>query len=119
MVDWMFGLLKDAEVEANGNNGQVEFNGTSVRISRHGFAASASHLEPWSMPLTAVTDVLLHEPTGLIPGFISFVTLAHAAPTGYVSAATDEQTVLFKRKNAEEIHALRGAVLAAIGRGTP
>ena len=102
-------------MEASGNNGQVDFNGKTVRITRHGFAASASHLEPWSMPVTAVTDVLLHEPSGLIPGFISFVTRSHVAPTGYVSAAKDEQTVLFKHKTAEQIHALRAAVMTAIG----
>ena len=103
-------------MEASGSNGQVQFNGKSVHITRDGFAGGASHLEPWSMPVTAMTDVLLHEPKGLIPGFISFVTRSHAAPSGYVSAATDEQTLLFKHKQAEEIEAVRTAVLAAIGK---
>jgi len=101
-------------MEADGTNGQITFNGTSVRITRNGFAGSTSHLEPWSVPLGAVTDVVLHEPGGLIPGFISFVTLGHLTPTGYVSAAKDQQTVLYKRKNAVEIEALRDAVLARI-----
>ena len=109
-------VIQNPLVEASGSNGQVEFNGSSVHITRHGFAGGASHLEPWSMPVTAMTDVLLHEPSGLIPGFISFVTRSHVAPTGYVSAANDEQTVLFKRKQANEIEAVRTAVLAAISR---
>lgn len=100
-------------MNAEGTNGQIEFDGSTVRIARGGFAGSTSHLEPWSIPVTGVTDVVLHEPHGIVPGFICFVTASHLAPSGYVGAATDRQSVVFKKKQREEIGQLRDAVLAA------
>lgn len=100
-------------MNAEGTNGQIEFTGSVIRIARGGFAGSTSHLEPWSVPVTAVTDVVLHEPHGIVPGFICFVTASHTAPSGYIGAATDQQSVVFKKKHHDEIVQLRDAVLEA------
>ncbi len=98
-------------MDVQGNNGQISFDGRSVHVTRGGLGGSASHLEPWSMPITALTDVVLREPRGLIPGSISFVTRSNVTPTGYISAAKDAQSVVFKRKHREAMVALQAAVL--------
>lgn len=104
-----------ADMDAQGSNGQVHFDGSTVRISRDGFAGSSSQLQPWSFPVSGITEVLWHEAGKVAPGHISFVTAGHAAPTGYVSSTKDEQTVLFKGKHAAEFEAIRDAVQAKIG----
>ena len=101
-------------IDAQGSNGQLHFDGTTVRITRDGFAGSSSHLQPWSLPVSGITEVQWHEAGTIAPGHISFVTAGHAAPTGYVGSTKDEQTVLFKSKHAAEFEAIRDAVQAKI-----
>lgn len=97
-----------------GSNGQVEFNGRTVRLTRGGFAGGASHLPAETIPIGAVTDVTVHAPHGLVPGFIHFHSLGDPAPTNYFGATGNSRTLVFKRGSADDIEALRAAVRAVI-----
>ena len=97
-----------------GSNGQVDYNGHTVHLTRDGFAGGASHLEPEAIPITAITEVTVHPPHSLIPGFIHFHTAGHLAPTNYVAAAKDPRTLLFKKHAADQVEQLRADVQSAI-----
>jgi hypothetical protein len=101
-------------MDAQGTNGQLHFDGSTVKITRDGFGGSSSHLDPWSFPITGITEVVWHEPGKIAPGHISFVTAGHAEPGGYISTTKDEQSVMFKHKHAPEFEAIRDAVQAKL-----
>ena len=84
--------------QIQGSNGQVEFDGRTVRIGRDGFAGGASNLAPEAIPVTAITAVTVHAPHSVVPGFIHFQTIGHAVPTNYVAAAKDARTLLLRRR---------------------
>jgi hypothetical protein len=98
----------------SGSNGQLDFDGHTVHIGRDGFAGSASHLPPTTIPVTAITAVTVNAPHSLVPGFIHFHTIGHIAPTNYVAAAKDEHTLLFKKRSANDVEQVRGLVEAII-----
>ena len=96
----------------DGSNGQVEFNGHTVRIGRDGFAGGASHLAPEAIPIGAITAVTVHAPRDRARLHPLSQHRQHR-PTNYMAAAKDGRTLLFK-KSADQIEQLRTAVQAAI-----
>ena len=95
-------------LRADGENGQVEFDGAVVHILRGGMKAKfnnrGSNVAETRIPVESLTAVNFKAATLTKPGHIEFSVPGISGPNG---------TVLFFRKSADQFEALREAVEAA------
>lgn len=106
---------------ANGRNGQVHFDGRTVTITREGFAARATHGRgEKSIPLRHIAAVQFKPVALLTTGYIQFTVPGELASTRRskgsrtIDAASDENSVIFLKKQQPEFEALKDAVRSAI-----
>jgi Domain of unknown function (DUF4429)/Short C-terminal domain len=103
-----------------GHNGQVNFDGTFVTITRKGFLARASIGKGEKrIPLTSITAVQIKPAGSMVNGFIQF-----SLPGGNegrskfgsqtMDASKDENTVLFTKKQQADFEQLRDEIERAI-----
>ena len=110
--------------EAKGINGTVTFDGAKVAITRTGMLARMTFGKGEKhIPLTSITAVQLKPAGALTNGFIQF-TLPGGAEKNAMkghrtsSAAEDENSVMFDKKQQPAFEALRDEVEDAIDRRT-
>lgn len=109
-------------MDAQGHNGHVSFDGQFVTITRIGALARMSVGKgSKSIPVSSITAVQVKPAGALTNGFVEF-TLAGGnemrsrAGSQTVNAASNENAVLFTKKQSEAMTALADAVRAAMGR---
>lgn len=107
-------------MEASGVNGQVQFDGTFVTITRSGFLArSTIGKGEKRIPLASITAVQWKQPGALVNGYIAF-TLAGGnekqARSGSqtIDAGKDENAVIVTKKQAPAFEQLRSEIEGAI-----
>jgi hypothetical protein len=109
-----------ATVRANGHNGQVEFDGTYVTITRKGFLARASVGKGEKrIPLGAINSVQWKPPGALVNGYIQFETAGGGGTRAAFGSQTkqaghDENSVIVTKKQGPEFERLRAAVEQAL-----
>lgn len=108
-------------IAAHGRNGQVYFDGKTVTIKRDGALARMSHGRgEKSIPLRQIGAVQMKPVALLTTGFIQFSVVGEVSSTKVqkggrgMDAASDENSVLFLKKQEPEFVALREAVQAAL-----
>lgn len=107
-------------ITAKGHNGTVTFDGNWVTISRTGALARMSVGKGEKrIPLPSITAVQWKPAGPMVNGFIQFTVPGgnesrSRAGSQTTSAARDENTVLFTRKQREEFAAIRTAIEDAI-----
>jgi hypothetical protein len=101
---------------AKGLNGQIEFDGRSVQITRKGLLAFASQglKGGKQIPVKAITSVQFKKAGNLVNGYIQFATGAGEGRGGINQATSDENTVMFKLSAQSEFEELREAVIEAM-----
>jgi hypothetical protein len=99
-----------------GSNGQVHFDGTTVTITREGFAASVAHLPTATIPVGDVVDILIKEAHGPLKGSVFFATAGDEEMPPLLDAKNPHEIAVSKSQ-LEEFAPLRAAILAAAGRG--
>jgi hypothetical protein len=110
-------------IEAKGHNGQVSFDGVFVTITRSGFMARASVGKGEKrIPLASVAAVQWKPAGAVTNGFIQFTvpggnekrsTFGHQTR----DAVSDENSVLFTRKQMPQFEAFRAEIDRAIAAG--
>lgn len=107
--------------KAKGHNGSVEFDGTSVIITREGFTARLSHGRGEKrIPLRAITAIQWKDPGMLSSGFIQF-TLSGGKEVNATkgnrtwAAADDENSVIIaSKKEVEAMRVVKDEIQAAL-----
>ena len=99
-----------------GFNGQVHFDGTTVTITREGFAGSVSQLPTATIPAADILDILVKEAHGPLKGSIFFATAGDETMPPMLDAKNPHEISVSKAQ-LEEFEPLRAAILAASGRG--
>ena len=106
------------DLNADGTNGQISFDGATVTVTRKGLLARATHGSgSKSLPVRSIAGVEL-KPAGLSAGYIKFSVPGEVTKTGLIGrkahdAASDENAVLFSRAHQGEFEALAAAIQAA------
>ncbi|WP_328474653.1 DUF4429 domain-containing protein [Actinoplanes sp. NBC_00393] len=107
-------------IEAQGHNGQVQFDGVFITIIRSGFLARATVGKGEKrIPLVQVNAVQWKAPGALVNGYIQFETSGGGgtrARFGHqtVQAGRDENSVIMTKKQAPAFEQLRSAIEQAI-----
>lgn len=99
-----------------GGNGQIDFDGKRIKLVRKGLLALATQGLKGEkvIPIENVISVQFRAPGLLASGFIQFATAGGEGSRGMKEAVSDENTVLFDKKDAEAFSDLRDAVELAI-----
>lgn len=99
-----------------GHNGQVEFDGTTVKIMRKGALAMLTQglKGDKTIPVGQIIAVQFKDANMLTNGFIQFSTAAGESGGGIFSATEDENTVMFNNGQKAEFAELRDAVQKAV-----
>lgn len=103
-------------IRAEGHNGQIEFDGYTVTIFRKGFRAKTTiGGGEKRLPIQSITAVQF-KPAGMMTnGYVEFtiaggVEMRSRAGSATVNAATNENAVLFTRKQQPDFERLRQAM---------
>lgn len=104
-----------ARIEASvvGVNGQLEFDGTTVKILRRGLMAKASQgftKGDKSIPIKMISSIQFKKAGLIASGYIQFATGAGEARGGLYAAEKDENSVLFWMGSNEEFEEFREIV---------
>lgn len=116
------GAHDEGMIEAKGHNGQVQFDGEYVTITRKGFLARSSVGKGEKrIHVSQIAAVQWKPPGALMNGFIQFTVPGGAERRSQFgsqtsSAVNDENTVLVTKKQAPQFEELRAAVDEAIAR---
>lgn len=109
------------QISAQGRNGQVYFDGKTVTIKREGFAARATHGRgEKNIPLRNIAAIQMKPVTFATAGFIQFTVPGEISTTTAMkgkrglTAAQDENSVLFLKKHEPDFIALRDAIQSAL-----
>lgn len=104
-------------MKAVGINGQVEFTGDRIIITRKGLMASASHGSAGEVeiPLRSIASVQLRKPSLFSRSFIQFIYSGGAGPAANIDqAAEDIHAVIVSKKQFPQFEEIKNAVLEAI-----
>jgi hypothetical protein len=101
----------------DGHNGQVDFDGTSLRIAREGKLGQMNGNGPTTLGIGDIVDVIIHEPGSIVKGYMYFATAAAPEVPEFMKLSKDPATVLVAKKQLAAAQALRDEVLKAIGKG--
>jgi len=99
-----------------GGNGQIEFDGATVTITREGGMGGFSDLPTVSIPIADVVDVLVHQPVAIMKGWVYIATAGHEAMPAATEVGKNANTVTINRKQAQALEPFRAEILAAIGK---
>ena len=99
-----------------GLNGQVEFDGNSLLITRKGGMAFISQgiKGEKKIPIGNVTSVQFKSANMLTNGYIQFATSSSESRGGILDATKDENSIMFTKNMQAEFETLRSAVEDAI-----
>lgn len=100
----------DVLMVAEGNTGQVELHEDKIKITRKGLMAKLNHWGKGTKEIRIenITSVQLKEPGMATAGFIQFGQSGYSESEGGVfSAAQDENSVNFQKRNKQEFIELR------------
>jgi hypothetical protein len=100
-----------------GGNGQIEFDGANVTITREGGMGGFSELAPATIPIGDVVDVLVHEPVAIIKGWVYIATTGHESMPSATEVGKNAHAVTLNKKQAQAVEEVRGEILRAIGKG--
>lgn len=112
-------------VQAKGINGQVSFDGTTVKITREGFVARSTHgRSEKALPLKSIGAVQWKPATSLVNGFIQFSVSGESSKKSvgfgkYQDATKDENSVVFRKSQLEAFEAVHAAIQEAQSNGSP
>jgi len=107
-------------IEAKGHNGQLSFDGQFVTIARKGFLARASVGKGQKrLPIGSITAVQFKPAGAVTNGFIQFtISGGNEVRSSFGSqtstAAHDENSVVFVKKQMADFESFRAAVETAI-----
>ena len=101
---------------AKGTNGQIEFDGSRIKITRKGLIALGTQGLKGDkvIPISNVISVQFKNPGKLFNGYIQFATAGGENTQSMMGATSDENSVFFEKKHLEGFEAIRDAVEAAI-----
>ena len=104
-----------AKIQASvtGVNGQLEFDGNTVKILRRGLIAKASHgltKGDKSIPIKMISSIQFKKAGVVGSGYIQFATGAGESRGGLNEAVKDENSVLFWSASNEEFEAFKKVV---------
>lgn len=108
------------KLTAKGRNGQVTFDGKTVTITRDGFLARSTHGSgEKSLPIRQIAAVQFKSPSLMTAGFIQFSVPGETSNrkgkgARTFDAASDENSVLFLKKNEDDFRAVKDAIQSAI-----
>jgi hypothetical protein len=100
-----------------GGNGQIHFDGTAVTITREGGMGGFSELPTVTIPIGEVVDVLVHEPVAILKGWVYVATSGNETMPTASEVGKNANTVTLNKKQAQAVAAIKGEILAAIGKG--
>lgn len=103
-----WGRRDDGGVEYKGYTGTIEIASDELIIHREGLSRiMSSGAATRRVPLSAISDVVIHPATRLTNGWITVGTMGNSARhLGSGTAASDPDTVLFRHRDAEAFNAL-------------
>lgn len=92
-----------------GVNGQVDFDGETLKIARKGGVAALTHTLQGErvIPISQVISVQFKDATRLTNGYIHFATASTTAINSLAFVAADPNTVIFKLAQEDEFAQLR------------
>lgn len=96
-----------------GGNGQINFDGTTVTITRDGGLGGFSDLPTVTIPIADVVDLLIQDPVAIIKGWVYVATKGHESMPTASEVGKNPHTVTFKKKQAATVRAFRDEILAA------
>lgn len=112
-------------ITAKGHTGTVSFDGRMVTISHEGAAARLAHGKGEKrIPLRSVSAVQWKEPGAMTNGFIAF-SLAGAVESNAqkggrtMAAVSDENSVVFVKKQRDDMHQVKIAIEDALAGPDP
>jgi hypothetical protein len=100
-----------------GGNGQIQFDGSTVTITREGGMGGFSDLPTVTIPIAEVVDVLVHEPVAIMKGWVYVATAGHETMPTASEVGKNANTVTVNKKQAKAVVDIRAEILAAIGKG--
>jgi hypothetical protein len=100
-----------------GGNGQIQFDGSTVTITREGGMGGFSDLPTVTIPIAEVVDVLVHEPVAIMKGWVYVATVEHESMPTASEVGKNANTVTVNKKQAKAVADIRAEILAAIGKG--
>lgn len=107
-------------MKALGKNGEIEFDGKTVRVKR-GVEGKAAILTTGigfqgekKIPLEQVVSITFKAPTTMLVGYFQVVTIGYTPPRNLQDVVRDENTVTFNKKDLSEFEALREEIETAI-----
>lgn len=113
--------MGENSMEAEGSNGRMILDGTSITISRKGTGLITflnQGLQGDKMiPIHQITAVQLKEPGFATRGYLRLSINGRDPVGGALGAVKDENAVLFDMRNLKEFEAMRDAIKARINIG--
>lgn len=108
-------------IQAKGHNGQIQFDGVNVTISRKGVLGFLTQGLKGDKVIkaTAITSVQFKKVGMITSGYIQFSVMGGGKSKGGVFDATqDENTVMFVKKQEKDFERIRDAVQAVLNAPT-
>lgn len=96
-----------------GGNGQINFDGTTVTITRDGGMGGFSDLPTVTIPIADVVDLLIQDPVAIIKGWVYVAIKGHESMPTASEVGKNPHAVTFKKKQAATVRAFRDEILAA------
>lgn len=108
---------------AKGVNGQMSFDGTTVTITREGFMARSTHgRSEKNFPVKSIGAVQVKPANALVNGHIQLSVSGESSKKSIGfgkshDAASDENAIIFTKKQAPAFEAIKQAIQAAQASG--
>lgn len=104
--------MPGTEVSVEGVNGQLEFDGNTVKILRRGFMAKIGHgmKGDKSIPIKMISSIQFKRGGLLANGYIQFATGAGESRGGIYDAVKDENSVVFSMGFNDEFEEFKDIV---------
>lgn len=99
-----------------GHNGQIDFDGKTILITRKGGLAFMSQglKGEKKIPIGNVTSVQFKTASMMTNGYIQFATASGESRGGLMAAVSDENSVIFRESMQQEFEELRVAIEEAV-----
>ena len=107
-------------VTLHGVNGQVVFDGQSVKILRKGFMAKATQglKGDKTLPIRMISSIQFKRAGILANGYIQFATGAGESRAGLYDAVKDENSVMFMMGSNDAFEELKNLIESAMSSGS-
>lgn len=107
-------------ISVHGVNGQVAFDGQSVKILRKGFMAKATQglKGDKTIPIRMISSIQFKRAGILANGYIQFATGAGESRAGLYDAVKDENSVMFMMGSNDAFEELKNLIESAMASGS-